>query len=77
MNKYFVLFSYLIGCNDYSFGVVREPNPPTVTTTKKYIQPSPIPGKGLECTTNEQCGNDFFCYKDKNSYVGLCAKVLE
>lgn len=76
-SKIFIPFICLIGCKDFTVGVIGEPEPPTVTTTKRYLTPSPIPGKGLECTTNEQCGDEFVCYKDTNSYVGVCAKISE
>lgn len=77
MNKYLLILAYLVGCNDYSIGIIGDPGTPTVTSTKRYLQPSPIPGKGLECTTDEQCGGELICYKNKDSYVGLCAKVLD
>ncbi len=70
----FFLFFLLVGCQDckdFVVGLVGDPGKPSKTNTN----PQYLPGKGYQCTTNEQCGDDLVCYHQDDSYVGVCAKV--
>lgn len=68
---FFFILMLLCGCDGYSFGLIGAPGYPTKTTT----DPQYIPGKGYQCTTDEQCGEGITCYKKDDSYVGVCSKV--
>lgn len=73
MNKIIFLCLFLVGCNDFSFGVIGS-HPKNVTTKPTTTTPNNNVQE-YSCTTDEQCGQGLICYK-QNSYVGACARIV-
>lgn len=70
MTKLFFIL-LLTGCG-WSIGLIGEPGK---AATTNQSTPQYTPGKGYQCTTDEQCGDEAVCYKATESYVGVCSKV--
>ncbi len=67
---------FLAGCQSFKFDNTYQTKP--YTTTHSYIQQTQyIPGKGYECVTDDQCGNNgLICYKNNiDNSIGVCAQV--
>lgn len=71
-NLLFILF--LTGCDGISFGLLGDSGHPTKTNA---TDPRYLPGVGFQCTADDQCGDGggIICYKENDSYVGVCSKV--
>lgn len=65
----------LIGCHDMVFDCFGRP---PVQNSNKGV-PSNVyvgaTGEVVRCTNDDQCGTDFSCVKDSDSFTGVCAQL--
>ena len=65
----------LFGCHDFAFDCFGRP---PVQNSNKGVAPNVYigyTGEVVRCTNDDQCGAGFSCFKDLDSFAGICAQI--
>ncbi len=67
----------LVGCTDFAFDCFGRPpsnqNSGKGNSSNVYVGAT---GEVVQCTNDSQCGADFSCVKDPDSFTGTCAQLI-